>query len=437
MPEDPDIIPEPEEALEQTFRGIRKLRPGQLTRRENRAVWGLCGIYSLGILGLYTVLPVLSPYAHGLTGQTSVLVGLAIGAYGLTQTIFQIPFGHLSDRVGRKRAIFYGLLLFSVGGIVAASSDNIAFLILGRLLQGVGAVASAVVSLVADLTRPSVRTQAMARMGIAIGGAFAFGMIVGPLLAHFVGVRFIFWMTSALSLVAAFYLLIFMPAPKHKRESEQVHAGDLLTILRQPPMLFLDLGTFLLHTVVTILFVIVPFDLHQGQAPGATFAIWKVAVPAMLVGIGTMFLTARHSDREGRARLVLYAGAGLLLASCLVFAFAGQQADDTPRLMGVLLGTVVFVLSVALLEPALPSRMTHFAVGKHRGAAMGVFHMSQFLGTFAGGLLGGAFLKSDRAPLFIGLAVASGLWMMTISRINERRELPAPASTDSNPAGEP
>jgi MFS family permease len=415
-------LPIAQKSREQPRPGLRRHQPGQLTRRESRAVWGLCVLYALGILGLYMVLPVLSPYAAGLPGQTSVLVGLAIGVYGLTQTIFQIPFGHLSDRIGRKRAIFIGLLCFALGGIVAAASRQIVFLVLGRLLQGVGAVTSAVVSLVADLTRPSVRTQAMARLTVAIGSAIALGMICGPLLAHFVGVRFIFWATSALSLAAATCLLLLIPAPKHRRAGEQVHAGDLVTILRQRSMLILDLGTFLVHAVVTILFVVVPFDLHRGRAPGSSTAIWKVGLPAMLIGAGAMVLAARHSDREGRARAVLYAGISLLLASCLLFAFLGQGADGMPRLLGVLLGTIAFVLSASLLEPALPSRMSHFAVGKHRGTAMGIFHMSQFLGTFTGGMLGGAFLKSDRTPLFLGLAAASGLWMIAVPGIKERRE---------------
>jgi MFS family permease len=406
--------------------GIRRVRPGQLTRRENRAVWGLSVIYALGILGLYMVLPVLSPYAERLPGQTSVLVGLAIGVYGLTQTIFQIPLGHLSDRIGRKRAIFLGLICFAIGGIVAASSRQITFLIVGRLLQGVGAVTAAVVSLLADLTRPSVRTQAMTRLTFAIGGAVAVGMVFGPLLAHLAGVRFVFWFTSALSLGAAICLLVFIPAPKHRRAEEQVHAGDLVTILRQKPMLILDLGTFLLHAVVTVLFVVVPFDLHQGRAPGDTSALWKVGLPAMLIGAVTMVLTARHSDRRGRAHTVLYTGASLLLASCLLFAFLGQDAGGQPRLAGVLAGTIVFVLCATLLEPGLPSRMSHFAIGRHRGTAMGIFTMSQFLGTFTGGLLGGAYLKSDRTPLFLGLAIATGLWMLSLSAVKEPRE-PAPA----------
>lgn len=408
--------PDPEPVLEQPFIGIRRLRPGEFTRRESRAVWGLCLIYALGILGLYTALPVLSPYAHSLDGQTDLLVGMAIGAYGLTQTLFQIPFGHLSDRIGRKRAIFFGLVLFSAGGVVAASTDKIGFLILGRLLQGVGAVASAVVSLVADLTRPGIRTQAIARLGVAIGAAFAVGMLVGPFLAHQFGVRFLFWATSVLSLTAAIYLLIAIPAPKHLRPEEKVHAGDLMTILRRKPMLLLDLGTFLLHAAVTVLFVVVPFDLTR---QGGLHEVWKVAVPAIVVGLVSMLLTARISDRENRARLILYAGSGFLLAAALVLAFLGD------RLSGIIGGTVVFVLGVALLEPALPSRMTHYAVGPHRGTAMGIFHMSQFLGTFTGGLLGGAFLQQGRRPLFLGLAIAVLAWMLTIAKIEERPKLPA------------
>jgi predicted MFS family arabinose efflux permease len=251
----------------------------------------------------------------------------------------------------------------------------------------------------------------MARLGVAIGAAFAFGMLAGPFLAHQFGVRFLFWATSVLSMTAAIYLLIAIPAPKHLRPEEHLHAGDLQAILRQKPMVFLDLGTYVLHTAVTILFVLVPFDLTRRTG---LHEVWKVAVPAIVVGLGSMVLTARLSDRENRGRIVLYVGSGLLLASSLVFAFAAPTAAS------IIGGTTVFVLGVALLEPALPSRMTHFAVGRHRGTAMGIFHMSQFLGTFTGGLLGGVFLQRDRLPLHLGLAAAFLAWMLTIPQIEER-----------------
>jgi len=405
---------EPEPALEPSFPGTRRLRPGEFTRRESRAVWSLCGIYAFGILGLYTVLPVLSPYAHSLRGQTDLLVGMAIGAYGLTQTIFQIPIGWLSDRIGRKRAIFLGLLFFAAGSAVAAVTDRIELLILGRLLQGVGAVASAVVAQVADLTRPGTRGQAMARMGVAIGGAFVVGMVAGPFIAEHLGVRPLFWLTSGASLAAAVYLLAAVPAPRHLRPEESMHAGDLMTILRRKPILCLDSGTFLLHVAVTVLFVLVPFDLAR---TAGLSAVWKVAVPAVAVGLVTMWLTARASDRQNRGRLILYAGASFLFVSTLLFALFGERLD------GMIVATITFVLAAALLEPALPSLMTYLAVGKHRGTAMGIFHMSQFLGTFAGGLLGGAFLQQSRTPLHLALGGAVLLWMLTIPWVETRPRL--------------
>ncbi len=396
-----------EEAVERVFTGIRKLRQGEMTRRESRMTWTLCAIYSLGILGLYLVLPVLSPYAHTLRGQTSLLVGMSIGAYGLTQTIFQIPFGNLSDRIGRKSAILIGLLFFATGGIVAALARTVEVLILGRLLQGAGAVASAVVSLVADLTRPGVRTQAMARLGLAIGGSFAIGMVAGPLIAHHLGVRVLFVATSCFSVAAAALLFLTIPSSKRSRvrADERMQMTDLPGILRQRRVLLLYGGTFILHTIVTVLFVVVPFDLSQGSS---LIALWKVALPAVAVGLVAMALTARASDRRRRPELVLLFGSFFLCASCAIMAGSGN------KLPGVLGAVLVFVLAVALLEPALPSMMTRFAVGRYRGTAMGFFHMSQFLGTFTGGLLGGAFLRADRAPLFVGFTACIAIWAAAV-----------------------
>lgn len=421
LPADPDSSPAPEPQepviLERALIGFRRLRPQELTRRESRAVWGLCAIYSLGILGLYMVLPVLSPYAHTLRGRTNLLVGMSIGAYGLTQTIFQIPFGHLSDRIGRKRTIFIGLSMFAIGGIVAGLARRIEWLIAGRLLQGAGAVASAVVSLVADITRPGVRTQAMARLGIAIGASFAVGLLAGPFIGHTLGVRTLFFATSVLSWTAGFYLLVAIPAPKRIHVEEHMNATDLLGILRQRRLFLLDGGTYLLHTIVTVLFVVLPFDLasHSGLRE-----IWKIALPAVAVGLTSMVLTARLSDRKDRTSAVLYAGSILLISSCAVFAMVQKN------LLGTLCALLFFVLSVSLLEPALPSLMSRFAVGKHRGTAMGIFHMSQFLGTFTGGLLGGAFLERNRTPLFAGLGGLVFLWGLAVSRVGRWRPDQAP-----------
>jgi MFS family permease len=388
-------------------RSPRPVHAGRLTRREGRAVWGLCSLYSFGILGLYMALPVLAPYARTLRGQSNLLIGLSVGAYGLTQTLFQMPFGALSDRIGRKQAIFIGLVLFAAGGVICALSHQIWGLIVGRLIQGVGAMVSSVVSLLADLTRPGVRTQAMARFGIAIGVAFGGGVVLGPLAAHRLGVPALFWITSAVSLAAGLYLLFAIPAPRFLHPEERTAAKDLPGILRDRRLLLLDLGTLLTHAVVAILFVHIPSDLAQRPL---TMALWKIALPVGAVGLAAMIASARLADRRNRSTSVLYSGTVALVLSCALFALA------PPRSALTLAALLAFILAEALLEPALPALMTRLGAGEHRGAATGAFHMSQFLGTFAGGLLGGAFLTRSRTPLFAGLGLIMALWLLALVR---------------------
>jgi predicted MFS family arabinose efflux permease len=408
-----------EEVVGRALTGFRRMRPGTFTRRERNALLGLTAAYSLGILGLYMVLPVLSPYAHSLPGRTDLLVGLSIGAYGLTQALFQIPIGHLSDRIGRKRAIVLGLVLFAAGGAVSASAGRIEVLIAGRFLQGAGAVASSVTSLAADLTRPSVRTQAMARIGLAVGGSFALGLALGPVLAHHLGIRTLFWGISALSVLAAAYLTIAVPAAGRSREraADLMHAGDLGAILRMRPVLLLYGGAFLLHLTVTVLFVLVPYDLARTSG---LHQVWKVILPAAAVGLGAMTVSARLTDRSGGRTRVLLAGGGLLVAATATMAAAGSRAA------GTLVGVLLFVLAVAVVEPFLASLMSRFAAGRHRGAAMGVFHTSQFLGTFSGGIAGGAFLGAGREPLYLGLAAAFALWTTALARALREGEATLP-----------
>jgi len=354
------------------------------------------------------LLPVLSPYAETLIGATPVLTGFAIGCYGLSQAIFQIPFGAISDRLGRKRAIFVGLFMFAAGSVIAAVASDIYVLILGRLLQGSGAVASVVVALAADLTRPQVRTQAMAQLGIWVGGAFAFGMLVGPFIGNWAGVPMLFWLTAGLAVWGAFQLMVSVPEPKHRgiSEDEKIHREDLGYILRQRPLFLLDLGTFLLHTALTAIFVILPFVFNEQFGEGQ---LWKVVVPVIGLGLVMMLAMARYSDRNGKAEHMLFLGGAFAITACVVLSWTGNSQ------WGSSIGLGIFVLAIACLEPVLPALTTRFAVGRHRGSAMGVFHMSQFMGSFVGGLLGGAFLHQPLLYPFGTLAVLMAIWL-TLSR---------------------
>ena len=400
----------------------RKRPSGRFSRREERAVTILCAIYALRIVGLYMVLPVLSPYAASLEGATGLLTGLAIGAYGLTQGIFQIPFGWLSDRIGRKRTLVVGLCLFAAGSAIAALAQSIHVLVVGRLVQGMGAIASVVVALAADLTRAQVRTQAMARIGVWVGGAFAVGMTAGPFVAGAVGVPALFWATAVLSVLGAVQLAIGVPEPRRRggrhrsvvrgeepedesgpETEERVRRDDLRYLLGQRALVLLDVGTFLLHLTLTAIFVVLPFVFERELGPGQ---IGKLVVPVVLLGLGTMVATATYSDRTGKIQRVFFLGGCLFLVACGILALDGREA------LGAGAGLSVFVLAIACLEPILPALTTRFATGPHRGAAMGVFHMSQFLGSFFGGLVGGAFLTRGLALPFSVLAGFVALWLL-------------------------
>lgn len=387
---------------------------GVLTKHERGTLRALCAIYASRLVGLYMVLPVLSPYAARLSGATSLLIGLSLGAYGATQAVLQIPFGYLSDRIGRRRAINLGLVLFAVGSLVAAAARTAWLLVLGRALQGSGAVSSVLIALIADLTRAEVRTQAMARVGIWIGATFALSVVVGPTVAGLFGVPVLFIITAVGAVVSIVYMDIAIPNPPPLHPEERLHAADLLTVLRQPPLLLIDAGIFLLHIIVTVLFVVMPFDLERIVGVGRT---WMVLVPAVVVGLAIMRWMGRWSDRHHKTELVFFLGAGLLGLSCLVFALIERVAAAT------LIGLFVFVVAISTLEPVITSLLSRFAHGPHRGTATGVFSMAQFAGAFFGGILGGAFLHRGQSTMFLGLFVLTLFWGVGLTRVGHLHPL--------------
>jgi len=236
-----------------------------MTPTEQRAAFSLAGIYSLRMLGLFLILPVFALYAVDLEGVTPMLIGVAIGAYGLTQALLQIPFGMLSDRIGRKPVIVGGLIIFAIGSVVAALSDSIYGVIAGRALQGSGAIAAAVMALAADLTREEQRTKIMAMIGMSIGASFTLALVLGPIFNEWIGVSGIFWMTAVLALVGVYVALYLVPQPKkcqRHRDAEPV-AGQFARVLSNPSLLRLDYGILTLHITITSVFLVMPLVLRD------------------------------------------------------------------------------------------------------------------------------------------------------------------------------
>jgi len=359
----------------------------RLTPLERRAAASLAGVSSLRMLGLFIVLPVLALHADTLPGgHDPALIGLAIGTYGLAQALLQLPFGWASDRIGRKPAIGIGLALLAAGSFLAAWAPTMGWLIAGRTLQGAGAVSAAVIALAADLTREEVRSRAMAGLGIAIGATFAISMVAGPALAGVVGVPGLFVLTGALALAAIPVVVFAVPAPPPPLARHESLVAALGPVLADRQLLRFDFGIFVLHAILTSLFVQVPFALRDAGLE--TGRQWMVYLPVIVVSLAIMFPLLRTADRDASRRRFLSAAVAALALSIVVLALAGG------RLPALVAGLVIFFAAFNVLEAALPSMVARFAPAATRGTATGVFSSSQFLGIFVGGALGGLLLKA-------------------------------------------
>ncbi len=367
---------------------------------ERRAVGVVALVAIFRMLGLFALLPVLALYAAELDGATPTLVGVAVGAYGLTQAALQIPLGALSDRIGRIPVIAGGLAVFALGSLLAAASGTIYGVIAGRLLQGAGAISATLTALLADATREEVRTRSMAVFGIGIGSAFLLALVIGPLIAAGGGVRWVFVFSATVACLAAL-LLLLLPAGI-RRPNRPV--GLNMEAALQPALLRLDLYIFLLHALLTASFVALPFLLTDRLELAITDH-WKIYGAALLVSLfGTVPLIVAD-DRRGRrgtTRIALV----LVLAGLLLLTFA---AGNVPL---VLASLAVFFAGFNFLEAGLPARLSLLAHGDRRGASLGVFSSAQFLGAFAGGLAGGALLSGGRpADVFLAATVVTGAWL--------------------------
>jgi MFS family permease len=374
---------------------------------EKRAAFGLAGIYGLRMLGLFLILPVFALYAEHLPEATPLLIGLAVGIYGLTQALLQIPFGLLSDRIGRKPVILGGLALFALGSVIAATATDIVWVIVGRAVQGSGAIAAAIMALAADLTRESHRTKAMALVGMTIGLSFMVALMAGPALNAWIGVPGIFWLTGALALAGMTIVVLIVPTPVRQsvhRDAEPVPAL-LGRVLRDPQLLRLDFGIFSLHLILTALFLGVPLALRDAGLPSVHHS-W-LYLPVMLLSLAAMLPFIMRAERGGRFRSVFLGAVGLLAVAELLI----RQALGNLWLLA--LAIWLFFTAFNLLEAMLPSLVSRLAPADAKGSAMGVYSTSQFAGAFIGGLAGGWMHQhfGQQGLFLFGMAVAV-LWFL-------------------------
>ena len=391
-----------------------------MTALEKRTVGSLALLYSFRMLGLFMVLPLLALYAVDMPGASPSLIGLALGIYGLTQALLQIPFGWLSDQVGRKPVIIGGLLLFALGSVVAGMADTVYGIILGRTLQGAGAIASTVMALVADLTREEQRTKAMAVVGMSIGLSFAVALILGPVVAAAGGLAAVFWFTAVLAVVGVLIVVLLVPTPPHTgTEHAEVgaRAGLIGRSLRDPALARLNFGVFTLHFILMACFLVVPGFLEQTAGIDRD-RHWIVYLPALLLSIAGMVPMMILAERGGRLHQVF------LVAVALVFVAVGVLGfTSAPAVFYVALW--VFFVGFNYLEATLPSLVSKTVFAGGKGTAMGVYSTCQFLGAFAGGAVGGWLLQYVGLAALIGLCmVLAACWWIIVTPAGQPSVLP-------------
>ncbi len=376
---------------------------------ERRAVGVIALIAVIRMFGLFSLLPVLALYARDLENATPLLIGLAVGAYGLTQAGFQVPLGALSDRIGRIPVILGGLAIFALGCVVAALSDSIYGIIAGRLLQGAGAISATLTALIADATRDEVRTRSMAVFGIGIGASFMLAMVAGPLLAASFGVPALFWVAAGLTVVAALMLKLLPDIPQIRKRAN----WNLRPALRSD-LLKIDFYVFLLHTIMTATFVALPFLLTRDLDLALT-QHWKMYIGSLLVSLLITLPMIMKDHRRGSGQLIAIA-VGLLGTGLLSLTFAAFSV------ISVFLAMVLYFAGFNFLEASLPARLSLLADDEVRGASLGVFSSAQFLGAFTGGLIGGRFLgQGEPGNVFFVCALLAAIWLAMHGFGNSRK----------------
>ena len=394
---------------------MHDLHGERMSASETRAAGGLALVFAFRMLGMFMVLPVLATYGSDLAGATPALIGLAIGAYGLTQAFLQIPFGILCDRIGRLPVIYGGLLIFAAGAALAANADSIWGIIAGRVLQGAGAISAAVMALLSDLTREQHRTKAMAMIGMSIGLSFAVAMVVGPLLTRAFGLSGLFWTTSGMALVGMLIIALFVPRASSTLQHREsgVARQALLPTLRNTELLRLNLGIGVLHAILMASFVVLPLALvDQGGLPKEEH--WWVYLSALLVGFFGMVPFIIYAEKKRQMKRVL-CGAVAVLALCELFFWLFGHS-----LAALVFGFILFFTAFNLLEASLPSLVSKVAPAGGKGTAMGVYSTSQFLGAAVGGILGGWLYQHGGLGLvFVGCALLGVIWLLAAATMRE------------------
>ncbi len=407
-------------AFKETIRSVSRTASAfsdTMSPQEKQTAYSLAGIYTVRMLGLFMILPVFTVYGETLKGHSPFLIGLAIGIYGLTQSLLQIPFGMLSDRIGRKVVILGGLTIFAGGSVVAALSHTIDGVIIGRALQGAGAISSTVMALAADLTRDEHRTKIMATIGVSIGVAFSAGLVLGPVLNTWVGVTGIFWVTAILAIGAMGIVVWAVPTPQtHLRHRDtEVATESFRQVLKNKELLRLDFGIFIMQFVLTSNFVVMPVLL--GHLTGIPIAkSWELYLPIMVLAFVAMVPFIIMAEKRRKMRSIFLGAVAVLALANFSYFYADQS------IVAMAIGLWIFFTAFNVLEASLPSLVAKISPPDQKGTAMGVYSTCQFLGIFAGGTLGGALYgRWGINGAILTSAVLILVWLTLATRMKEPR----------------
>lgn len=374
--------------------------------KQKQAITGMSLALGLRVFGVSLFLPVFTLFGHELT-KNDTLIGLALGIYGLVQAVLQVPFGALSDRFGRKRVILFGLLVYALGSIMAAESTSIYFLIFARALQGAGAISGAVYAFIADTVEAEKRSRAMGLLGMPIGLAFSFGIVIGPPLAALWSVRALFILCAVLVIFAFLYINAVIDEPQRAHRSElKLLPSEMADVFHSRKLIWVNLGGFISNFFQVGVFVILPILTSRYRAMSD---FWELIVPMVVIGTVIMLWGSHRADAGHARQMTCLAFIFLALSSLAFFVPAYNELNNEGNFYLLIVSGVLFFAGFSLTQPLLSAGITKLAIEQRVGATSGVYNMSQNLGTFFGGLLGGAFL-TNHLGVFLVIMGILGLW---------------------------
>ena len=374
---------------------------------EKRAAVSLASVFAFRMLGLFMLMPVLAIYGQSLADVSPMWIGLAIGAYGLTQALLQIPMGWLSDKFGRKPIIIAGLIVFALGSVVAATAESIYWVTVGRALQGMGAIASALLALASDLSRDEQRPKVMAVIGMCIGLSFAIAMLLGPMVAASFGIAGVFWLTAMLALLGILIIVFVVPSAKQRAPKGDTVAtfSDIRRLVKDPQLVRLDIGVMFLHLTLTTLFVVLPGQLITGGLIAAEH--WQLYIPVLLLAFVFMAPLMMVAIKKGKEKAAFLASIVLLTVSSISLVIAVDS------IMAIALCMLLYFVAFNFLEATMPALVARLAPANQKGSAMGVFSSGQFFGAFLGGLLGGYIAEfGEPQGVFAAVACIGVIWLV-------------------------